>query len=46
MAPKVSFAEKILQMTLFLEKNILYPLVFLVGLNLSAVYYKAKFGNL
>ena len=45
-APKVSVMEKILQVTLFVEKNLLYPFTFLLGINYVAVYYNAKFGNL
>ena len=45
-APKVSVMEKILQVTLFVEKNILYPFTFLLGINYVAIYYNAKFGNL
>lgn len=44
-APKVSVMEKILQVTLFVEKNVLYPFTFLLGINYVAVYYNAKFGN-
>jgi len=38
--------ERILQISLFLEKNIFYPLSFLYAFNLSALHYKARFGDL
>jgi hypothetical protein len=44
--PEVSIIEHILQVSLFIEKNVMYPLSFLFGLSLSAVYYRAKFGDI
>lgn len=45
-APKLSPLEQILQLLLFLEKNVLYPLTFLFAFGLSALHYKAVFGDL
>ena len=44
--PKVSVVERILQVTVFLEKNIAYPLTFLFGLNLTANYYLLRYGHM
>ncbi|XP_019858793.1 PREDICTED: pecanex-like protein 1 isoform X1 [Amphimedon queenslandica] len=44
--PKVSLVEQLLQVSLFLEKNVFYPLCFLFGINITAVYYRAKFGEI
>ena len=44
-SPKVTPVEWFLQVSLFLEKNLLYPLSFLFALNLSALHYKARFGD-
>lgn len=44
--PSVSVLERLLQMSLFLEKYIFYPLSFLYGFNLSLLRYKTIFGDL
>ena len=44
--PKLSVVEYIMQLSLFIEKNILYPLTFIFAFNLSAHYYKFKFGDM
>lgn len=44
--PKLSVLEQLLQLSLFLEKNVFYPLTFLFAFNLSAHHYKIVFGEL
>ena len=44
--PRVTVVERFLQLSLYVEKNVLYPLSFLFALNLSALHYQTRFGEL